>query len=72
MPHVGHVPGKKGQLILAGFNGHGMPLILKTGRAIAEMLSGKTFEDTEVPGIFKTTKERLLSDKNDILNVVPR
>ena len=72
MPHVGLVPAKDGQFIMAGFNGHGMPLIWKTAKGISEMLNGKTFEETEVPEIFKTTKERLLSDRNDILNLAPR
>lgn len=72
MPHVGEVPGKQGQLILAGFNGHGMPIIWKTAKGISDILNGKAFEDTDVPGIFKTTNERLMSDRNDILNLAPR
>jgi glycine/D-amino acid oxidase-like deaminating enzyme len=28
MPYVGDVPGKLGQLVIAGFSGHGMPQIL--------------------------------------------
>lgn len=27
LPHVGHVPDKQGQLVIAGFNGHGMPQV---------------------------------------------
>jgi len=58
-PHVGAVPGKPGQFIAAGFNGHGMPVIFLTGKAIAEMVLGKTFEESGVPKIFKTTEARL-------------
>lgn len=68
MPYVGDVPDKPGQMVLAGFSGHGMPLILLTAKAIVQMLrNGKTFEETGVPSVFKATKERLESTKNEIL-----
>lgn len=68
MPYVGDVPDKPGQMVLAGFSGHGMPLILLTAKAIAEMIrTGKTFEETGVPSVFKATKERIESTKNEIL-----
>lgn len=68
MPHVGAVPGKPGQLILAGFSGHGMPLILLAAKGVVQMLRhDKTYEETGMPGLFKATEERLASTRNDIL-----
>ncbi|KAH8657919.1 FAD dependent oxidoreductase [Xylariales sp. PMI_506] len=68
MPYIGDVPGKPGQLILAGFSGHGMPLILLSAKGVAQMVKeGVPFEETGVPSIFKATKERLDSTKNEII-----
>ncbi|KAL4887544.1 FAD dependent oxidoreductase [Aspergillus karnatakaensis] len=68
MPYVGEVPGKPNQMILAGFSGHGMPLILLSAKAIVQMVRhGLAFEETGVPEIFRATKERLQSTKNEIL-----
>ncbi|KAL3471654.1 FAD dependent oxidoreductase superfamily [Aspergillus californicus] len=68
MPYVGNVPGKPGQSILAGFSGHGMPLILLSAKAVVQMVRyGKSFEDTDVPEVFRATEERLASTKNEIL-----
>lgn len=59
-PHVGEVPGKPGQYICAGFNGHGMPVIFLAARGLAEMMqTGADFEQPNLPRIFKTTAERL-------------
>lgn len=70
MPFVGEMPGKKGQYITAGFSGHGMPLIYLATKALAEMIRGeKTFEDTNLPAVFKPTQERLDSQKNEILGI---
>lgn len=70
MPHIGDVPGKKGQYIAAGFNGHGMPLIHLASKALAEIIRGeKTFEETDLPAVFKPTEGRLQSTKNDILGI---
>ncbi|KKY38797.1 putative fad dependent oxidoreductase superfamily protein [Diaporthe ampelina] len=70
MPHIGELPGKKGQYIAAGFNGHGMPLIHLASKHLAEIIRGdKTFEETELPAVFKATIERLQSTKNDILGI---
>jgi hypothetical protein len=72
MPHVGAVPEKPGQFIMAGFNGHGMPLIFLTAKGIARMVSQDCkFEETGIPRIFKTTKERLDSTENALLNSKP-
>jgi glycine/D-amino acid oxidase-like deaminating enzyme len=71
MPYVGEVPGKRGQYIAAGFNGHGMPLIHLASRSLAWMMIGKgrTFEETDLPAVFKPTQERLDSTENDILGI---
>jgi glycine/D-amino acid oxidase-like deaminating enzyme len=59
MPYVGEIPNKPGQLILAGFSGHGIPLICLASKGIAAMLKGeKTFEQTGVPKLFKPTADR--------------
>ncbi|KAI9740281.1 MAG: hypothetical protein M1834_004859 [Cirrosporium novae-zelandiae] len=65
-PHVGSVPDKPGQYIVAGFNGHGMPLVYLSAKGVAQMLRGKAFEETGVPSFFKTSKERLESDRDEI------
>lgn len=67
MPHVGHVPGKPGQLIIAGFTGYGMPKILLCGKGLAAMVrDGISFEQTGLPTPFKTTTERNQSKSNPL------
>lgn len=69
LPHVGRVPTKPGQFVVAGFNGHGMPQVFLSAKGVAQMiLTGVQFEQTGVPRIFKTTKERLDSTDNTILS----
>lgn len=69
MPYLGDVPDKPGQMVLAGFSGHGMPLILLSAKAIVQMLKGeRSYEETGVPAMFKCAKERLASTRNDILS----
>ncbi|RDW82618.1 FAD dependent oxidoreductase superfamily protein-1 [Coleophoma cylindrospora] len=69
MPYVGEVPGKPGQMVIAGFTGHGMPLILLSARGVAKMLrEGVDFKNSGIPRLFKPTKERLDSKKNEILD----
>lgn len=68
LPHIGHVPGKKGQFIIAGFTGHGMPQAWLSGKGIAAMVSeGIPFAESGIPKIFETTQARLEKDRNDIL-----
>ena len=70
LPHIGAVPDRKDIFILAGFNGHGMPVIYLAAKAIAEMVSeGRSFEQTGLPELYKTTKERLTPQFNDILGI---
>lgn len=69
MPYVGEIPGKPGQHIIAGFSGHGMPQILLSAKGLSEMIKGeKEFEVTGIPRLFKPTRERLVSEKNEILD----
>jgi hypothetical protein len=59
-PHVGAVPESEGQFILAGLNGHGMPVVWLAAEGLARMVGeGVRFEETRVPRLFKTTKERI-------------
>ncbi|PWY85786.1 FAD dependent oxidoreductase superfamily [Aspergillus sclerotioniger CBS 115572] len=59
-PHIGQVPNKPGQYICAGFNGHGMPVILLSAKELAGMIqTGKSFEETRMPRMFKTSEERI-------------
>ncbi|KAM5449683.1 hypothetical protein MaudCBS49596_004804 [Microsporum audouinii] len=69
LPHIGKVPSKEGQLIIAGFNGHGMPVCFLAGKAIAQMALDEsiTFEDTGLPRVYKTTVDRLQPMYNDTL-----
>lgn len=69
-PHVGRVPERKGQWVLAGFNGGGMALIGVASEAVAEMVLGeKGFEDVNgryrIPVGFATSKERLKRKAGD-------
>ena len=69
LPHIGRVPSKDGQLILAGFNGHGMPVCFLAAKAVAAMAldDSVAFEDTGLPRVYKTTVDRLQPKYNDTL-----
>lgn len=57
---MGAVPNKPGQFIIAGLNGHGMSVIFLGAEGVAQMiLFDKSYEETDLPRIFKTTVERL-------------
>ena len=63
--HIGHVPDKPGQLIIAGFNGHGMPVIWLAAKGLAEMIrSGKSYEEVGLPRLMKTSLSRIEKAKN--------
>lgn len=65
MPHVGEVPGKPGQLICAGFSGHGMPQIFLSAKAVACMaLGGRKVEDVDLPRLYRTSQARLDSERD--------
>lgn len=58
--HIGSVPDRPDQYIIAGFNGHGMPVIWLGAKGLAKMINdGVEFEKTGVPRLLKTTKERI-------------
>ena len=64
-PHVGEVPGRQGHFILAGFNGHGMPVIWLASKELASMaMHAKEFEATRLPRLYKTTQERIERARN--------
>ncbi|KLJ13115.1 hypothetical protein EMPG_09430 [Blastomyces silverae] len=78
LPHAGPVPDKPNQYILAGFSGHGMPMAFLTAKGIAKMVrnmnDGKgggdvAFEETGIPRLYRTSRERLESTRNEILAV---
>lgn len=59
-PHIGTVPNKDGQFILAGFNGHGMPVIWLSAKEVAKMIiQGAPFAETSLPQLFQTTQLRI-------------
>ena len=59
-PHVGIVPNKPGQYVLAGFNGHGMPAIWLSASGIARMITEDIpFGETSLPRLFQTTQARI-------------
>ncbi|KAH8673246.1 FAD dependent oxidoreductase-domain-containing protein [Ilyonectria robusta] len=65
MPHIGDVPGKSGQFIIAGFSGHGMPEILLSSKGLATMVRDSvSFEESGLPRIFKTSESRISSKKS--------
>lgn len=67
MPHLGHVPDKPGQFIIAGFSGHGMPEILLSSKAVAGLIrDGTPIEESGVPRMFKTSKERITAKENPL------
>jgi len=62
MPHVGTVPGKQDQFVMAGYNGGGMTWIFLAGKGMASMIRDDVpFEETGLPGTFKPTKQRMKS-----------
>jgi glycine/D-amino acid oxidase-like deaminating enzyme len=66
-PYVGPVRDKLGQYICAGFNGHGMPQIFLSAKAIAVMvLSGATIEEVDIPLPYWTSAERWSDRKEHI------
>jgi hypothetical protein len=68
LPHVGEVPGKPGQLIAAGFNGHGMPVVLEYGNGASVMaVKSIPFSETGLPRLFETSTARLDPVYDDIL-----
>ncbi|WYZ35507.1 hypothetical protein EsH8_X_000154 [Colletotrichum jinshuiense] len=68
LPHIGVVPGRQNQFIIAGFNGHGMPQIFLSAKGVASMITEEIgFKSTGIPRIYEATQERLDSSRNTIL-----
>ncbi|KAF2705273.1 FAD dependent oxidoreductase [Pleomassaria siparia CBS 279.74] len=68
LPHVGKVPGRDNQFIIAGFTGHGMPQAFLSAKGIASMvMEGTAFKNTGIPRVFQASQERLDDRKNVIL-----
>lgn len=66
-PHVGAVPGRPDQFILAGFNGHGMPVIWLAAKELAVMaVQNRDFESTSLPRLYKTTQARIAKATNGV------
>ncbi|KFY78227.1 hypothetical protein V499_02543 [Pseudogymnoascus sp. VKM F-103] len=71
LPHIGQVPGRPGQFIIAGFTGHGMPQAYLSGKGVAAMVSeGIPFAESGIPRLFETTQARIEHTRNDILESV--
>ncbi|KAK1223592.1 hypothetical protein PQX77_013521 [Marasmius sp. AFHP31] len=64
VPFVGKVPGKEGQWVIAGFNGHGMARIFGCAPGLVKMILGGKWEDTGMPECFEITEERLAKLQN--------
>jgi glycine/D-amino acid oxidase-like deaminating enzyme len=63
--HVGQIPNKPGQYIIAGFIGHGMPQILLSSKGLAAMVQNEvSFGQTELPQLFKTSEEKIERQDN--------
>lgn len=58
MPFIGRLPGKDGQFVHAGFNGHGMARIFHTAPCLAGLMLGCAW-DPSVPECFQISEERL-------------
>lgn len=68
MSHIGEVPDKPNQFIIAGFSGHGMPQILLASKGLAAMVRhGVPYEETGLPAVFKTSKNRLTKEGNELI-----
>lgn len=66
-PFVGEAPGGTGQFVCAGFNGHGMPQIFLSAKAIAEMVvEGKGVDEVDLPQSYRLTEERLGRQKRHV------
>ncbi|ORX34976.1 putative FAD dependent oxidoreductase [Kockovaella imperatae] len=59
LPFIGALPGKPGQWICAGHNGHGMARIFTCAPGLVKLVNGATWEETRLPESFEITTERL-------------
>ncbi|WWC97887.1 hypothetical protein V866_004775 [Kwoniella sp. B9012] len=63
VPYVGAVPGKSGQWMSCGHNGHGMARIFTCSRGLAQLVQGSEWKDTGLPECYQVTEERLRGEK---------
>ncbi|WWC99984.1 hypothetical protein V866_006893 [Kwoniella sp. B9012] len=59
VPFIGAVPGKPGQWMCCGHNGHGMARIFTAAPALAKLVQGATWDETGLPECFEVSNERL-------------
>ncbi|KAI7189887.1 hypothetical protein D0869_04997 [Hortaea werneckii] len=59
VPLVGAVPGKEGQWICAGFNGHSMARIFTRAPGLVKLIHGQDWRDTGLPECFEISRDRL-------------
>ncbi|KAK6906014.1 hypothetical protein I203_106849 [Kwoniella mangroviensis CBS 8507] len=59
IPFIGAVPGKPGQWMCCGHNGHGMAQIFTAAPALAKLIQGATWDETGLPECFEVSNERL-------------
>ncbi|WWD09710.1 hypothetical protein V865_007838 [Kwoniella europaea PYCC6329] len=59
VPYIGAVPGKPGQWMCCGHNGHGMARIFTAAPALAKLVQGATWDETGLPECFEVSNERL-------------
>nr|XP_018259110.1 uncharacterized protein I303_08654 [Kwoniella dejecticola CBS 10117]OBR81268.1 hypothetical protein I303_08654 [Kwoniella dejecticola CBS 10117] len=59
VPFVGAVPGKAGQWMSCGHNGHGMARTFTCSRGLAKLVQGSSWAGTGLPECFRVTRERL-------------
>ncbi|KXJ84742.1 FAD dependent oxidoreductase [Microdochium bolleyi] len=68
LPHIGVVPGRQNQFIIAGFSGHGMPQIFLSAKGVASMMMEQlSFQSTGIPKVYEATQARLGNPRNSIL-----
>ncbi|KAK8866191.1 hypothetical protein IAR55_001342 [Kwoniella newhampshirensis] len=59
VPFIGAVPGRPGQWMCCGHNGHGMARIFTCAPALAKMVQGSSFAETGLPECFQVSQKRL-------------
>jgi len=65
-PYVGQVCERPGQYVCAGFNGHGMPQIFLSAKAIASMILKGDMEDVDLPIPYRISPDRWHEPKEHI------
>ncbi|KAL4934794.1 hypothetical protein BDV06DRAFT_229443, partial [Aspergillus oleicola] len=60
VPFLGHIGGKPGQFVCAGFNGHGMARIFTCAPGVAKLIAGKSWAETGLPECFLFSEERMM------------